>query len=106
MIGQFHLGMQYDMNIWLQNPQCGVFPCKEEKENLVAQQGSVKRKGYIDIYTVVTESILLYLEADHKIKNVARLIAWFTLPSLEQIKRNMDNTDQISFIFRKLEDTQ
>ena len=94
MIGQFHLGMQYDMNIWLQNSQCGIFPCKEEKENVVqSANGPVKRKGYIDRYTVVTESILLYLEADHKIKNVARLIAWFTLPSLEQIKRNMDNTD-------------
>jgi hypothetical protein len=99
--------MQYDMNIWLQNPQCGIFPCKEEKENIStnASGASVKRKGYIDIYTVVTESILLYLEADHKIKNVARLIAWFTLPSLEQIKRNMDNTDHVSFIWRKLEDT-
>lgn len=68
--------------------------------------GNVKRKGYIDVYTVVTESILLYLEPDHKIKNVARLIAWFTLPSLEQVKRNMENLDSISFIWRKLEDTQ
>jgi len=68
--------------------------------------GNVKRKGYIDVYIVVTESILLYLEPDHKIKNVARLIAWFTLPSLEQVKRNMENLDSISFIWRKLEDTQ
>ena len=83
MIGQFHLGLQYDMNIWLQNSQCGIFPCKEEKENVVTGNGSVKRKGYIDVYTVVTESTLLYLEPDHKIKNVTRLIAWFTLPSLD-----------------------
>ena len=27
MIGKFHLGLQYDMNIWLSNQQCGVFPC-------------------------------------------------------------------------------
>ena len=57
------------------------------------------------MFTVVTESLLLYLEPDHKIKNVARLIAWFTLPALEQIKRNMDNPDSISFIWRKIEDT-
>ena len=57
------------------------------------------------MYTVVTESILLYLEPDHKIKNVARLIAWFTLPALEQIKRNLDNPDSISFIWRKVEDS-
>lgn len=71
------------MNIWSQNAQCGIFQCKEEKENIPIGNGSVKRKGYIDVYTVVTESILLYLEPDHKIKNVTRLIAWFTLPSLE-----------------------
>jgi len=52
----------------------------------------------------VTESILLYLEPDQKIKNVARLIAWFTLPTLEQIKRNMDSPNSLSFIWRKLED--
>lgn len=33
MIGKYHLGLQYDMNIWLQNPSCGIFPCQEEKEN-------------------------------------------------------------------------
>lgn len=101
MLGKFHLGLQYDMNIWLQNSLCGIFPCQEEKEN----QSGVKRKGYIDVYTVVTESIILYLEPDHKIKNVARLIAWFTLPSLEQIKRNMENPNSLSFIYRKLEDS-
>ena len=63
-----------------------------------------KRKGYIDVYTVVTEQVLLYLEPDHKIKNVARLVAWFTLPALEQIKRNLDNPDSISFIWRKIDD--
>jgi hypothetical protein len=90
------------MNIWIQNQQCSIFPCQEEKES--APAGGVKRKGYIDVYTVVTESILLYLEPDHKIKNVARLIAWFTLPALEQIKRNMDSPNSISFIWRKIED--
>lgn len=32
MIGKFHLGLQYDMNIWHSNPACGIYPCKEEKE--------------------------------------------------------------------------
>jgi hypothetical protein len=49
--------------------------------------------------------MVLYLEPDHKIKNVARLNAWFTLPTLEQIKRNMENPNSISFIWRKLEDS-
>jgi hypothetical protein len=104
MIGKFHLGLQYDMNIWHQNANCGVYPCQEEKETQGANQ--VKRKGFTDRFVVVTESILLYLEPDHKIKNVTRLIAWFTLPSLEQIKRTMDRPDSISFIWRKLEDAQ
>lgn len=77
-----------------------VFPCQEEKEG---SQG--KRKGLADVFTVVTESLLLFLEPDARIKNVARLNAWFTLPALEQIKRNMDSPNSISFIWRKLEDS-
>jgi hypothetical protein len=100
MVGKYHLGLQYDMSTWPQSQSCGIFPCQEEKE----AAGGTKRKGYIDVFTVVTESILLYLEPDHKIKNVARLIAWFTLPTLEQIKRNMDSPNSISFIWRRLED--
>lgn len=80
-----------------------MFPCQEEKESVNLERG-YKRKGYIDVYTVVTESVLLYLEPDHKIKNVARLVAWFTLPALELIKRNLDNPDSISFIWRRVED--
>lgn len=57
------------------------------------------------MHIVVTESMVLYLEPDHKIKNVARLNAWFTLPALEQINRNMENPNSISFIWRKLEDS-
>ena len=108
-IGKFHLGLQYDMNIWsnsqdpAQHQSCGIFPCQEEKEQ--SSQGGPKRKGLIDVFTVVTESLLLYLEPDHKVKNVAKLIGWFTLPALEQIKRNMDNPNSISFIWRKLEDS-
>jgi hypothetical protein len=41
------------MNIWLSNQACGVFPCQEEKENNTDR--NAKRKGYIDVYTVVTE---------------------------------------------------
>jgi hypothetical protein len=25
--GKFHLGLQYDMNIWFSNQRCGVYPC-------------------------------------------------------------------------------
>ncbi len=75
-----------------------MFPCKEEKE-IASNQG--KRKGYINIFTIVTESVLLYLEPDNKIKNVVRLTGWFTLPSLEQIKRSVEQADSLIFIYRR-----
>jgi hypothetical protein len=53
------------------------------------------------MFTIVTESVLLYVEPDNKIKNVARLTAWFTLPSLEQIKRSVDQPDSLVFIYRR-----
>lgn len=27
MIGRFHLGLNYDISSWLNNPNCRVFPC-------------------------------------------------------------------------------
>lgn len=58
----------------------------------------------IDKFIVITDSVFLLLEPDHKIKNVARLVAWATLPSLEQIRRNLDNTDYVTFIWRQVDD--
>ena len=54
------------------------------------------------IFVVVSEQVFLALEPDQKIKNVAKLIAYATLPSLEAIKRNLDNSDKITFIWRKV----
>jgi hypothetical protein len=48
----------------------------------------------------VTDQILLYLKPDEKLKNVSKLIGWFSLGALEQIKRNLDNPDTITFIWR------
>jgi len=65
-----------------------------------------KRKGLNDIFLVVTESVFLVLEPDHKIKNVARLVAWATLPSLEQIRRNLESSDNITFIWKKVDEKE
>ena len=54
---------------------------------------------------MVSDQLLLYLEPDQKIKNVSKLIGWFTLSALEQIKRNLDNPDSITFIWRKEEES-
>lgn len=69
----------------------------------MATSSSSKKKGFIDVYAVVTEAVFLILEPDHKIKNVARLVAWATLPSLESIKRNVANPDVITFTWRKVD---
>lgn len=84
-IGKFHLGLNYDMTIWLHNTQCRVFPCQQENEVNVKvkdKQGTVTkqvRKNMIDIYIVITEHHLIMLKTDTKIKNVAKLIAWASL---------------------------
>jgi len=44
--------------------------------------------------------MILYLRPDSKIKNVSKLIGWFSLAALEQIKRNLDNPDSVTFIWR------
>jgi len=31
-LGRFHLGLNYDMLIWLSNTDCRVFPCQQEVE--------------------------------------------------------------------------
>lgn len=87
VLGKFHLGLQYDTNIWTGNPQCTFFHCREEKDNSQQLNKSVERittkKTVVEVFVVLTESYFLLLEPDHKIKNVARLIACASLPSLE-----------------------
>lgn len=85
IFGRFHLGFKYDINLWTSNRTCGVFNCQEEKDgNNIAGRGSgTLKKGLVDMLIVITESMFLIMEPDHKIKNVARLVAWATLASLE-----------------------
>ena len=35
MLGRFHLGLNYDMSIWLNNSFCRVFPCQQEQDVVV-----------------------------------------------------------------------
>ena len=55
MTGQFHLGLKYDVNIWLNSPACSAFPAQEEKTqdeiDKNAQGGFTTRqkKIYIDM---------------------------------------------------------
>ena len=58
-----------------------------------------------DLSAVVTDQVLLYLQPDEKLKNVSKLVGWFSLGALEQIRRNLDNPDSITFIWRSGADT-
>ena len=61
------------------------------------------RKSMVDIYLVVTEHHLMMLKTDTKIKNVAKLLAWASLPSLSKINHSLTANDQISMYFRKVD---
>ena len=105
IIGNFHLGLKYDVNIWTSNRYCGVFTCKEEKEGVLTGRDSQSgKRGHVEIVIVLTDSIFLILEPDSKIKNVARLMAWATLASIEQIRRNTDIPDSVTFVWRKVDE--
>lgn len=109
VIGKFHLGLQYDTNIWTGNPWCSFFNCREEKDNSHLLNKSMvdkplPKKTYVDAFVVITESEFLLLEPDHKVKNVARLIACASLPSLEQVRRNIERPDNLQFVWRKVDE--
>lgn len=57
----------------------------------------------VDIYLVVSENALLVLKTDSKIKNVAKLLAWASLPALEKIEHSLEANDQIMLQWRATE---
>lgn len=109
MIGRFHLGLNYDMLIWLSNNHCTRFPCHQEHEVTVKvkdKQGNTRktvRKSSVEIFIVITENILLVLKPDSRIKNVGKLLSWATLPALEKIKHNLESDDHISLQWKPKE---
>ena len=64
------------------------------------------KKTLVDAFVVITETVFLLLEPDHKIKNVARLIACASLPSLEQVRRNIERPDNLQFVWRKVDEKE
>lgn len=64
----------------------------KNKEGQIKKQ---ERKTMLDIYLVITENILIMLKTDSKIKNVAKLLAWASLPAIERINHSLTANDQI-----------
>jgi hypothetical protein len=55
---------------------------------------------------VVTDTMFLVLEPDSKLKGVVRLLSLATLPTLEQIKRNFDHPDAVTFVWRQIDERE
>lgn len=126
MIGKFYLGLPYDyQQIWMQNQSSkgtggsnsqskdsrardsgvAIYPCSQEKEFFSKnQQGQkVKRRAIIDVYIVISESIFLVLEPEQKMKGIGKLVSWGTLPTIDNIQRNLDNPDFLTISWRKVD---
>lgn len=60
----------------------------------------------VDVSLVVTETVFLKLKTDTKIKNVAKLHAWATLPALSKIKHSLEFNEQINLEWRARDESK
>ena len=63
----------------------------------------VKKRAIIDVYVVISESVFLVLEPEAKMKGIGKLVSWGTLPTIDNIKRNLDNPDFLTISWRKVD---
>lgn len=63
----------------------------------------MKRRIVIDIFIVISESVFLVLEPEPKMKGIGKLVSWGTLPTIDNIKRNLDNADFLTITWRKVD---
>lgn len=125
MIGKFYLGLNYDyQQIWMQNQSSkpaaqqqslkdsrardsgvAIYPCIQEKEYATTNDAKEKvfKKVNIDVYVVISESVFLMLEPELKMKGIGKLVSWGTLPTIDNIKRNLDNPDFLRISWRKVD---
>lgn len=129
MVGKFYLGLNYDyQQIWMQNQfskssgsrdlnaadsrakESGVaiYLCSQQKEYISfnQKQEKIKKMVIIDVYIVISESVFLVLEPEPKMKGIGKLVSWGTLPTIDSIKRNLDNPDMLTVTWRKVGDRE
>lgn len=129
MVGNFYLGLNYDyQQIWMQNQftkssgsrdlhatdsrakESGVaiYLCSQQKEfvSYNHKQEKIKKTVIIDVYIVISESVFLVLEPEPKMKGIGKLVSWGTLPTIDSIKRNLDNPDMLTITWRKVGDRE
>ena len=82
-----------------------IYPCIQEKEYESKNSQGVKTKKVvkIDVYIVISEQVFLVLEPEPKMKGIGKLVSWGTLPTIDNIKRNMDAPDSLTITWRKVD---
>ena len=82
-----------------------IYQAIQEKEfHALNNQGQkVKKIVKIDVYIVVSEQVFLVLEPEPKMKGIGKLVSWGTLPTIDNIKRNMDQPDVLTIAWRKVD---
>jgi hypothetical protein len=82
-----------------------IYPCSQEKEFVsLNQKGEkIKRRVIIDVYIVISETIFLVLEPEAQKKGIGKLVSWGTLPTIDNIKRNLENPDFLTISWRKVD---
>lgn len=85
-----------------------IYLCSQEKEfvSFNAKNEKTKKRVIIDVYIVISESVFLVLEPEPKMKGIGKLVSWGTLPTIDSIKRNLDNPDMLTVTWRKVGDRE
>ena len=55
------------------------------------------------MYVVISESVFLVIEPEIKQKGIGKLVSWGTLPTIDNIKRNLENPEFLTIIWRKVD---
>lgn len=109
MIGRFHLGFLYDMSIWQSSQHSPIYPCQYDPTPPTGTSpphspsrgaAASKTPRLIDLFTVLSDSMVLYLQPHPRMKNVSKLMGWFSLSAIEQVRRNLDSPDSVTFVWR------
>ena len=66
----------------------------------------MKKRAIIDAYIVISETVFLLLEPESQMKGIGKLVSWGTLPTIDNIKRNLDNPDYLTISWRKVDDKE
>lgn len=69
-----------------------IYPCLSIKEYDSKNESgqTIKKSLKIDVYIVISEQVFLVLEPEAKMRGIGKLVSWGTLPTIDNIKRNMD----------------